>query len=569
MVKVSLGIDVGTASARCAVFSLAGQKLGFSVKEIKIWEPMPEFYEQSSDDIWQACCLAVADSLAAASNTDDGKAGIEIVGLSFAATCSLVVLGSGDSPVTVDLEGDPAKNVIVWLDHRATAQAKRINATGHRLLNHVGGGVSPEMEMPKLLWIKEHLPTTYESASKFMDLADYLTYRATGSDVRSLCTVVCKWNYDASGVGKHSWDWQFMESIGLGDLREERIGSDVRDVGSPLACGVCQAAAVDLGVPVGTAVGVGAIDAHCGGLGSLGADTSQFIGQCLAGEGADVLEARMAIIAGTSCCHMASSASAVFVPGVWGPYFSAMVPGLHLNEGGQSVAGKLLDFIIESHPAYKQLDCASRDPPISASVLLNEHLLALRTRADLPPGHEALLAADLHVTPDFLGNRSPMADPLMRGGIVGLGLNSSLDDLARLYLATIQALALQTRHILEVIEQAGHPSIKMLMLCGGLSKNPVFVRELVGATRRPACLPAEDEGVLLGSAILGAVAAGVHSSVPEAMRRMCAVAEVVPPTEDSVVLQRYYEAKYTVFRKMELDQQNYRSIMKDICGETP
>lgn len=32
----------------------------------------------------------------------------------------------------------------------------------------------------------------------------------------------------------------------------------------------------------------------------------------------------------------------VFVPGVWGPYFSAMVPGLWLSEGGQSVSGKLV-----------------------------------------------------------------------------------------------------------------------------------------------------------------------------------------------------------------------------------
>jgi len=41
----------------------------------------------------------------------------------------------------------------------------------------------------------------------------------------------------------------------------------------------------------------------------------------------------------------------IFVNGVWGPYYSAMVPGFWLNEGGQSATGKLLDHVIDTHPA--------------------------------------------------------------------------------------------------------------------------------------------------------------------------------------------------------------------------
>lgn len=48
---------------------------------------------------------------------------------------------------------------------------------------------------------------------------------------------------------------------------------------------------------------------------------------------------------------MAVSDKEMNVEGVWGPYYSAMVPGLWLNEGGQSATGKLLDHIIDSHPA--------------------------------------------------------------------------------------------------------------------------------------------------------------------------------------------------------------------------
>lgn len=57
------------------------------------------------------------------------------------------------------------------------------------------------------------------------------------------------------------------------------------------------------------------------------------------------------LICGTSTCHMAVSRKPLFVPGVWGPYYSAMVPGLWLSEGGQSATGRLLDHVIQSHPA--------------------------------------------------------------------------------------------------------------------------------------------------------------------------------------------------------------------------
>lgn len=48
---------------------------------------------------------------------------------------------------------------------------------------------------------------------------------------------------------------------------------------------------------------------------------------------------------------MMVSLTPIFVKGVWGPYYSAMVPGMWLNEGGQSATGKLVDHIIDSHPA--------------------------------------------------------------------------------------------------------------------------------------------------------------------------------------------------------------------------
>ncbi|MFX5718660.1 FGGY family carbohydrate kinase, partial [Acinetobacter baumannii] len=73
--------------------------------------------------------------------------------------------------------GHPERDVIVWMDHRALEQAQRINAGGHAVLSYVGGVISPEMETPKLLWLKEQLPEVYHGAAHFFDLTDFLTWK--------------------------------------------------------------------------------------------------------------------------------------------------------------------------------------------------------------------------------------------------------------------------------------------------------------------------------------------------------------------------------------------------------
>ncbi|MFY3768181.1 ribulokinase, partial [Escherichia coli] len=78
-----------------------------------------------------------------------------VAGIGFDATCSLVVLDNNGEPLAVSPDGEAENNIIVWMDHRATDQAERINATHHPVLDYVGGKISPEMETPKLLWLKE------------------------------------------------------------------------------------------------------------------------------------------------------------------------------------------------------------------------------------------------------------------------------------------------------------------------------------------------------------------------------------------------------------------------------
>ncbi|KAM9691549.1 FGGY carbohydrate kinase domain-containing protein isoform 4-T10 [Dama dama] len=467
-----VGVDVGTGSVRAALVDKAGTLLAFADQPINQWEPQFNHHEQSSEDIWAACCV-VSKKVVQGVNLH------QIRGLGFDATCSLVVLDKQFRPLPVNHEGDSHRNVIMWLDHRAVSQVHRINETKHSVLQYVGGVMSVEMQAPKLLWLKENLrETCWDKAGHFFDLPDFLSWKATGVTARSLCSLVCKWTYSA----EKGWDDSFWKMVGLEDLVTDnysKIGNQVLPPGASLGSGLTPEAAKDLGLPPGIAVAASLIDAHAGGLGVIGADVK---GHGLACEGQPVTS-RLAVICGTSSCHMGISKNPIFVPGVWGPYFSAMVPGFWLNEGGQSVTGKL---------------------------------------------------------------------------VTGLKLSQDLDDLAILYLATVQAIAFGTRLIIEAMESAGH-SISTLFLCGGLSKNPLFVQMHADITGMPVVLSQEVESVLVGAAILGACASGDFASVQEAMAKMSKVGKVVFPRHED---KRYYDKKYQVFLKLVEHQKEYAAIMK-------
>ncbi|MBW1216530.1 FGGY-family carbohydrate kinase [Pantoea allii] len=493
--KAVIGIDVGSGSVRAGIFDLEGRLLTHAVQKINVFRRSGNRVEQSSTEIWQAICHCVRQSL-----ETTGIRAENVAGLGFDATCSLVVVGENGRPLATSADGNADQNVIVWMDHRATRQAERINATQHSVLKYVGGKISPEMETPKILWLKENRREVYDNAWQFFDLADYLTWRATGDLTRSICTVTCKWTWLAH---ENRWDPDYFRTIGLGDLADEdfrRIGQKMSAPGMPCGDGLTEDAAREMGLLVGTPVAIGMIDAHAGGIGTVGV-----AGGALS---------NLAYVFGTSSCTMTSTREAVAVPGVWGPYYSAMVPGYWLNEGGQSSAGAAIDQLVAMHP----IGAKATEMAAKAGISLPVFLANLAQEKSVTTSAAVELAEGIYVVPEFLGNRAPFADPHARAIIAGLGMERDLDSLVALYVAGLCGIGYGLRQIVDTQEAQGIKT-DSIVISGGAGRHPLVRQILADACELPVISTTCSEPVLLGSAILGAVAANIAPSVVSAMKQ--------------------------------------------------
>ncbi len=523
-----IGVDIGTGSVRAAVFSAAGKMIGLGISPIRIYRPKEDFVEQSSENIWKQSGNAVKQAIAMANIPTSS-----IKGIGFDATCSLVALGTEFEPISISPTGKKDQNIIVWMDHRALKEAAEINETDDEVLRYVGGKISPEMQIPKILWLKRNLPEQYKNTKKFLDLADYMVFRSTGEDVRSVCTMTCKWTYLAH---EKRWSKKLFKEIQLEDLFENnRIGSKIEELGKPVNY-LTKKAAANFGLTTDTIVSVGIIDAHSGGLGIVGPNPEETI----------------SIIAGTSSCHMAISKEPLFVPGVWGPYFGAMLPDMWLNEGGQSSAGSLIDYIISESAIFPDLKREAKKKGASYYEILNDVINEMEKE-------NIYLTKDFHLLGYFHGNRSPRANPNLKGMISGLTLNQTKMELAKKYLAAAQSVAYGTRHIIETMNEAGH-KIKNIHMCGGIAKNRLWLREHVDITGYEIVLPEELESVLLGGAILASTASGYYPDIYTAIKFMWGKGEKIIPGDQ--LKQQFHEKKYRVFQELYLDQLKYQKMME-------
>ncbi|SCV70637.1 BQ2448_3399 [Microbotryum intermedium] len=597
-----IGVDVGTGSARAALVDEQGAVVAESAYNTTSFRDAKDanIFEQSTEEIWGCISKACQDVIGISKVPNTA-----VKGIGFDATCSLVVCKLEDgTPVAVNPsawtgnhnpEGEPVHNIILWADHRAYKEARDINATRNMVLKFVGGTVSLEMELPKILWLKRHMPAELFEQCMFFDLPDFLTYRATGDLARSNCSLACKCSYVPPGVeDSKGWNDQLFRAIGLDDFIEsefKQIGGIpgksglILTAGQPVGQGLSANAAAELGLLEGIAVGSGVIDAYAGWVGTIAAPMEGQKDASL-----DDSKHRLAAIAGTSTvgqagrfptlethCLIVQSPEAVFAPGVWGPYKHAIFPEYWMNEGGQSSTGQLLDFMIDTHPASDKLKALAKERGMNHFSLLTELLETMAKDQGMP--FLSALTQNVQLYPDLHGNRSPLADNDMRGMFIGMALDKNISDLALRYYATGEAIALQTRQIIDEMNKHGH-EIRSIFMSGGLVKNQFLMSLIANVCNVPVQLPhSHSASVVIGSAMLGAAAAaeakkagsvittqeeakkgsyGMKDRLWDIMVRMSKPGTTVNPSASDQEL-RLLKVKYKIFKECIVLQRKWRA----------
>jgi D-ribulokinase len=183
--------------------------------------------------------------------------------------------------------------------------------------------MSLEMEIPKILWLKNHLPARTFSQCKFYDLPDYLTHRATQvNETRSFCSLVCKLTYVPPGAGPEfevGWQKDFLDKIGLSEMATDLKALGVVDGRmNVLSAGekvgyLSEKSAGELGLHSRVAVGSGVIDAYAGWVGTAAARVPEWEDEQL--RGLDEASSRIASVSGTSTCHLVINKCGVFTKG--------------------------------------------------------------------------------------------------------------------------------------------------------------------------------------------------------------------------------------------------------------
>lgn len=497
-----LGIDLGTGGARVGIFDLNGRPVVFCSEKVPLYTPSSGRAEQDADEWWEAVCTASKKAVA-----QSGIDPSEIKGMSLDTTCCTVLL-SGDDMI-------PLQRAILWMDIRASEQAKRIYASGHDALKYNGYGmVSAECLPAKALWIKENEPELWNRATRFYECTDWLTYKLTGKYTASINCASARWYYNAQEGG---YPADFYEKIGLGDLIS-KLPPEVLPMGAYVG-GLTAKAAEELGLKEGTPVGEGGADAFVGVIG-LNA----------------VQPGKLALITGSSHLQVAQVAKSVHCKGIWGSYPDCIVRGLQMVEGGQTSTGSVIEWFVNNLCGTVKEQAAKSGK--SVYDLLNGEA------EKLPVGADGLLALDF-----FQGNRTPYVDPDVRGMFYGLSLNHTP---AHMYRAIIESICYGTEAIVEVLKNIGF-GLGEIVISGGAVKSRFWMKTHADVSNVPITVPKVTEGPCLGSAILGAVAGGVYPDVETAAESMTAVDYVIQPDEKQHEQYRFYYEKYKQFYALAKD----------------
>jgi FGGY-family pentulose kinase len=488
-----MGIDFGTGGARVGIFDREGTPVVFHATEWETHHPRPGRAEQDPDEWWSAL---VKSSRAAMEQS--GISPEEIAGISTDSTSSTVV--------AVDQRDRHLRPAIMWMDVRASDQADRIGETGETALKYNGfGAVSAEWGLPKVLWLKENEPETYNNAKHICDCQDWLNNRLTGEWAASINIASAKYYYDRDTGG---WPESLYEAVGAEDVLDKFPG-DVLDLGVVVG-GLKKEVADELGLKADIPVAQGAIDAYSGALG-LGVTEP----------------GKLALITGSSHVMIGQAAEPIHGTGFWGAYTDAMIPGQYTVEAGQVSTGSVVAWF--KNQFAKQANEEAEKRGVDPYEILTE------MGKKVPLGSDGLIVLDY-----FQGNRSPHTDPLARGVMWGLSLSHTEGHMFR---AIIEGICFGTESIFRAMR--GHDfEPRINVVSGGPAKSDLWMQMHADVSNVPIGFTRESEGPVLGSAMLAAVGASIYPDIQTASDNMVHTERTIEPNPEAHEAYQFYLDRY-------------------------
>lgn len=481
-----LGIDVGTGGTRALLLNSKGQVVAAHTSaHADIQMDKPLWAEQHPDDWWRATQEAIRGVL-----KDAAVDGGQINGIGFS--------GQMHGLVMLDKEGAVIRPALIWCDQRSQAQVDAIHAKLGRdnVVKYTANPALTGFTLPKLLWVRDNDPASYERLATVLVPKDYVRYKLSGELGHDVS--------DASGTGvfdvaNRRWSAEMISGLGL----EASFFPQAHE--SATVCGrVTEEAAAATGLKAGTPMVAGAGDQAASAVGN--GIVRSGIASCTLGT------------SGVVFAHMEAPA---YDPQGRVHTFCHAVPGKWHVMGVTQGAGLSLQWFRNTLA-----------PGVPYDELMKE-------AAQAEPGSDGLFWL-----PYLMGERTPHLDALARGGWVGLTARHKRAHLVR---SIIEGVSYSQRDCLDVILEL-QVEVSQVRASGGGANSALWRQILADVLRRRIVTLSSTEGSAYGAALLGMVGSGAFGSVEEACTATIAEASQVDPRPfESSAYQRRHEVFRTLY----------------------
>jgi ribulokinase len=457
MADAVIGVDIGTQSTKAVLVRQDGTILAEASRAYKPDTPHPNWAEQHAD-VWLAAVEACIAEVARAA-PDEVR-----------ALCVSSLYGGSGIPV--DRDNNPLHPCLIWMDRRAEKQVAAVRATVDlkRLGEITGNGVDSYYGYTKILWLRDERPDVWSKIADLLPPNAYVIQRLTGAIAVDHCS--------AGNIGgvydltARAWSDEALDLLGIPRaLMPERLVDPTDVVG-----GLTPTSAATLGLPAGTPVVAGGIDAA--------------VATFAAGV---VAPGHHVAMIGTSMCwgYLAPTTDAAHGL-ISMPYVVGTARDLYVF-GGAATAGASVSW-------YREQFCQAEVAAGRASGR-DPHAILEDAAAAVPPGAEGVV-----FLPYLMGERSPVWDGQASGAFVGLNL---FHTRAHLYRAVLEGVTFALRHNMEAGAKGSADLDSRLIVVGGAAKSDLWMQIIADVTGFPVWTIEEDVEAALGAARLAALGAGL------------------------------------------------------------